>query len=71
MSLIASQSGRSAAGGARFWPRVPPSFSGIPFGLAGLAEAWDAASATLGTPAAVPDDRMRPAGHLGIQSVVR
>jgi tellurite resistance protein len=55
MSLIASQSRRSAAGGARFWPRVPPNLFGIPFGLAGLAEAWDAASATLGTPAAVPD----------------
>ena len=59
MSLIAPQSRRSAAetaaGGTQFWPRVPPNFFGIPFGLAGLAEAWYAASPTLGTSAVVPD----------------
>jgi tellurite resistance protein len=36
------------------WPRrVPPNLLGIPFGLAGLAEAWRAAAPVLGTPAAV------------------
>jgi tellurite resistance protein len=44
-----------AGHGARFWPRVPPNFFGIPFGLTGLAEAWHAAAPTLGTSAVVPD----------------
>jgi len=55
MSLIAPWSRVSAAGGTKFWPRVPPNFFGIPFGLAGLAEAWSAAAPTLGTPVVVPD----------------
>jgi tellurite resistance protein len=37
------------------WRRFPPNLFGIPFGLAGLVEAWDAAGPTLHTPAAVPD----------------
>lgn len=36
------------------WRRFPPSLFAIPFGLAGLAEAWQAAGQTLPTPAAVP-----------------
>ena len=55
MSLVAPQSRISRAGGTQRWPQVPPNFFGIPFGLAGLAEAWSAASPTLGTSAAVPD----------------
>lgn len=64
MSLTAPQSGKGTAEapaatraghGARFWPRVPPNLFGIPFGLAGLAEAWSAASPTLGTSVAVAD----------------
>jgi len=35
--------------------RVPPNRFSVPLGLAGLATAWHAAGAKLGTPAAVPD----------------
>ena len=35
--------------------RITPSLFSIPFGLAGLGEAWRAAGAVLGTPGAVPD----------------
>jgi tellurite resistance protein len=35
--------------------RVPPNLFAIPFGLAGLVEAWHAAEPVLHTPAAVPD----------------
>jgi tellurite resistance protein len=35
--------------------RVPPNRFGIPLGLAGLATAWHAAGAKLGTPSAIPD----------------
>jgi len=35
-------------------PRVPPNFFAIAFGLAGLAEAWEAAVPVLRTPQAVP-----------------
>jgi tellurite resistance protein len=45
--------GRRYAGSARL--RVPPCLFGIPLGLAGLATAWRAAGAKLGTPTAVPD----------------
>ena len=45
--------GRGYGGRARL--RVPPSLFGVPLGLAGLATAWHAAGAKLGTPAAVPD----------------
>jgi tellurite resistance protein len=45
--------GRGYAGRARL--RVPPSLFGVPLGLAGLATAWRAAGAKLGTPVAVPD----------------
>jgi tellurite resistance protein len=41
--------------GSPLWPRVPPNFFGIPFGLAGLAEAWHAAAPTLGTSTVVPN----------------
>ena len=44
--------GRGYGGRARL--RVPPSLFGVPLGLAGLATAWHAAGAKLGTPAAVP-----------------
>lgn len=36
-------------------PRVPPSFFGIPFGLAGLGDVWHAAATTLGVSPAVAD----------------
>ena len=39
----------------RSMPRVPPNLFGIAFGLAGLGEAWNAASQTLGVSRAVPD----------------
>jgi tellurite resistance protein len=35
--------------------RVPPNLFSIALGIAGLAQAWDAAAAVLGTPQAVPD----------------
>jgi tellurite resistance protein len=37
------------------WRRFPPNLFAIPFGLAGLVEAWDAAGQTLHTTTAVPD----------------
>jgi tellurite resistance protein len=36
-------------------PRVPPNLFAIALGIAGLAQAWDAAMPLLGTPQAVPD----------------
>ena len=36
-------------------PRVPPNLFSIALGIAGLAQAWDAAVPVLGTPQAVPD----------------
>ena len=45
--------GRRHAGWARL--RVQPSLFAAPLGLAGLATAWHAAGAKLGTPSAVPD----------------
>ena len=36
-------------------PRVPPTLFGVALGVAGLAEAWQAAVPLLGTPQAVPD----------------
>jgi tellurite resistance protein len=45
--------GQKYAGRARL--RVPPNLFGVPLGLAGLATAWHAAGAKLGTPSAVPD----------------
>src|SRR5579864_5998934 len=44
--------GRRYARSAR--PRVPPNRFGVPLGLAGLATAWHAAGAKLGTSPAVP-----------------
>jgi tellurite resistance protein len=35
--------------------RIPPNLFGVAFGIAGLAEAWQASESTLGTPQAVPD----------------
>jgi tellurite resistance protein len=35
-------------------PRVPPNLFGIALGIAGLAQAWDAAAPVLGTAQAVP-----------------
>jgi tellurite resistance protein len=43
-----------AARGIPGWRRFPPNLFAIPFGLAGLVEAWDAAGPTLRTPSAVP-----------------
>jgi tellurite resistance protein len=36
------------------WPRVPPNYLAIAFGVAGLAQAWRAAEAVTGVPPAVP-----------------
>jgi tellurite resistance protein len=47
-----AQAGRGAA---RRPPRVPPNFFAMPFGVAGLGEAWAAARPVLGLPRAVPD----------------
>lgn len=41
--------------GVAGWRRFPPNLFAIPFGLAGLAEAWRAAGQTLHTPEAIPD----------------
>jgi tellurite resistance protein len=46
---------RIVADGIPGWRRFPPNLFAIPFGLAGLAEAWHAAELTLHTPEAVPD----------------
>jgi tellurite resistance protein len=43
-----------AARGVPGWRRFPPNLFAIPFGLAGLVDAWDAAGSTLHTPSAVP-----------------
>jgi tellurite resistance protein len=45
----------AVAGGLPGWRRFPPNLFAIPFGLAGLVEAWDTAGRTLHTPQAVPD----------------
>ncbi len=45
----------SLARGAPGWRRFPPNLFAIPFGLAGLVDAWNAAGRTLHTPQAVPD----------------
>src|SRR5258708_7030811 len=44
--------GRGYGRAAGLW--VPPNRFGVPLGLAGLATAWHAAGAKLGTPSAVP-----------------
>jgi tellurite resistance protein len=57
MSLVNTEAAPGLQAGPRSprWPRVPPNFFAIPFGLAGLAEAWHAAGLTLGTSAVIPD----------------
>jgi tellurite resistance protein len=60
MSVSVSRSRESAAEeqiahGVWFRPRIPPNYFAIPFGLVGLAAAWDAAAPTLHTSAVVPD----------------
>jgi tellurite resistance protein len=42
-------------GGIPGWHRFSPNLFAIPFGLAGLAEAWHAAEQTLHTPEEIPD----------------
>jgi tellurite resistance protein len=44
-----------AVNGIPGWRRFPPNLFAIPFGLAGLAEAWHAAEPVLHAPEAVPD----------------
>jgi len=52
---LASGLGRPGRGyGRPAGLRVPPNRFGVPLGLAGLATAWHAAGAKLGTPSAVP-----------------
>jgi tellurite resistance protein len=46
---------RLVTGGIPGWRRFPPNLFAIPFGLAGLAEAWHAAEQTLHTPEEIPD----------------
>jgi tellurite resistance protein len=63
MSAITSRPRESAAEAAAqqiahgvwFRPRIPPNYFAIPFGLAGLAAAWDTATPTLHTSVVVPD----------------
>jgi tellurite resistance protein len=46
---------RTAASGIPDWRRYPPNLFAIPFGIAGLVDAWRAAEPVLHTPSAVPD----------------
>ena len=46
---------RLVTNGIPGWRRFPPNLFAIPFGLAGLAEAWHAAEQTLHTPEEIPD----------------
>ncbi len=58
MASMSTQLGAVATGvvrGVPGWRRFPPNLFAIPFGLAGLTDAWDAAQPVLHTPAAVPD----------------
>jgi tellurite resistance protein len=50
--------------------RVPPNFFAIPFGIAGLGEAWEAARPVLGLPRAVPDVFLAAAALLWLLLVV-
>jgi len=43
------------AGGIPGWRRFPPNLFAIPFGIAGLTDAWNVAGLTLHTSAVVPD----------------
>jgi tellurite resistance protein len=49
---------------------VPPNFFAMPFGIAGLVEAWAAARAVLGLPQAVPDTFLAIAALLWLWLVV-
>lgn len=55
---------------ARHPRRVPPNFFAIPFGIAGLGEAWAAARPVLGLPPAVPDVFLAAAALLWLLLVV-
>ena len=55
---------------ARHPRRVPPNFFAIPFGIAGLGEAWAAARPVLGLPRAVPDVFLAAAALLWLLLVV-
>jgi len=55
---------------ARHPRRVPPSFFAMPFGIAGLGEAWAAARPVLGLPRAVPDVFLAAAALLWLLLVV-
>jgi len=52
MAQAGSAPGTRRGGGPR---RIPPNLFSIPFGLAGLGQAWHAAHTVLGTPSAVQD----------------
>jgi tellurite resistance protein len=52
---VAEAAAQQIAHGGWFRPRIPPNYFAIPFGLAGLAAAWDTAAPTLHTSVAVPD----------------
>ena len=49
---------------------MPPNFFAIPFGIAGLGEAWAAARPVLGLPRAVPDVFLAAAALLWLLLVV-
>jgi tellurite resistance protein len=49
------ESDQSPQRGRFLGPRVPPNLFGIALGIAGLAQAWQAAVPLLGTPRAIPD----------------
>jgi tellurite resistance protein len=55
---------------ARHPRRVPPNFFAMPFGVAGLGEAWEAARVVLGLPQVVPDAFLAAAALLWLWLVV-
>jgi tellurite resistance protein len=52
---VAEAAAQQIAHGGWFRPRIPPNYFAIPFGLVGLAAAWDTAAPTLHTSAVIPD----------------
>jgi hypothetical protein len=65
--IATAQAGPRTAGHPR---RVPPNFFAMPFGIAGLGEAWAAARHVLGLPPAVPDVFLAAAALLWLLLVV-
>jgi tellurite resistance protein len=66
----ATATAQAGPGTARHPRRVPPNFFAIPFGIAGLGEAWAAARPVLGLPRAVPDVILAAAALLWLLLIV-